>query len=99
MRPINLIHHDFDVLANKHWTESKEAFLIGERIVVRFDVTELLIYKFPQSLAEKSEVDYWPSNGNVNRFTLYFEGFQSFEPFDITKPLAEIITKLTEVNK
>ncbi|WML30236.1 hypothetical protein RCG24_20530 [Neobacillus sp. OS1-32] len=97
MTPIKLLAHDFDVVAGEHWQEELDAFLVSDNIVVRFeDDHELIVYKFPQSLAGRSSVDYWPGDGRVKKMTVFFDRVTRWQPFDLAKPFSEIIIELME---
>ncbi|MDV2887457.1 hypothetical protein RYX45_19955, partial [Alkalihalophilus pseudofirmus] len=93
---IKLIMHDFDAVAGEHWQGELDAFLVSDNIVVRFEVDlKLIVYKFPQSLAGCDAVDYWPGDGRVKKFTVYFDGVDSWQSFDLARPSSEIIKHLT----
>ena len=97
MTPIKLLAHDFDVVAGEHWQEELDAFLVSDNIVVPFeDDHELIVYKFPQSLAGHDAVDYWPGDGRVKKLTVYFVGVKRWQPFDLARPFNKIIIELME---
>jgi hypothetical protein len=93
MRPINFIYHGFDPVINEHWTEEYPAFLIDDYTVIRFEDDSVQIYRFRQSLTKKDAVDYFSVDGRIKRAAIHFEGFDDM-PSDLTKSLAEIITKI-----
>ncbi|MFB3160447.1 hypothetical protein ABLO26_03630 [Neobacillus sp. 179-J 1A1 HS] len=96
MKPIKFIYHGFEVQTNEHWTEEDEAFLIGERTVVKYyGDEELLIYNFPNSLKGKETVDYYPVDARVRRYSIFFDNFPTLQTFDLNMSLAEIIEQLT----
>jgi len=95
VKRIKFIYHGFDELINEHWTQEEEAFLIGERTVVKyFEDEELWIYKFPNSLEGKEKVDYYPVDARVRRYSIIFENFPSLQTIDLNMSLSEIIEQL-----
>lgn len=95
MRSIKRIYHDFDPVANEHWTDIADVLYIGNKTIVHADNTSITFEKIPYLTEDADTVTINAADRSVKLVS--FEEYNQLLDINLSELVIMSVAEMVEV--